>query len=326
MFAVNSIIPNAYAQVDETSDITVHSMYSSGEIFGYYTVLSQGAGTVATSYTASTFSLNNGETYNVGVQDFGDLKFDYWQDTNSDVANRDVSINSDTDLYAVYRDVSDPSTDPNMPKLLVRTVNQYGQEITGYWTALTQGDTVVQTSYSPEGFLVKKGETYLVFMGNWDGVEFKKWSDGNTDNPRKFSIDSDTKVVAIYKGDAYPDGTKIKGHLVGKQNEGEWKAFGLMKIGKQFYKVETMGTYSVSGDGECKDLTGEGTINFEGGNSLDIAFEGEVCPKNSILKGMVPFEVIGGDGKFDEAIGEGTINLKILGDYFAAKIKGILEN
>ena len=93
LFALSAVLPDAYAQA--TSEIKVHSLYSSGEIFGYYTVLSQGASTVSTGYTVSTFSVNNGETYNVGVQDFGDFKFLEWQDTGSTIPDRDFSTSPD---------------------------------------------------------------------------------------------------------------------------------------------------------------------------------------------------------------------------------------
>lgn len=196
LFAASFTASHAFAQTG-TSKITVRTVDSSGEIFGYFTVLSQGIFGLATGYTASSFTVNNGETYNVGVQNYGDFEFDHWLDTGSTVANRDFAITSDTEYYAVYRNINDPA-DPNASRLTIRTVNSAGEEITGYWTVFYQDSAVVQTGFSPERFIANDGETYEVFMGDFAGKSFDHWEDGSTENPRTFSITSDQTFTANY--------------------------------------------------------------------------------------------------------------------------------
>jgi len=185
-----------------TSEIIVHTVHSSGEIFGYFTVLSQGGVLQDTGFSAATFTVNNGETYNVEVQDFGDFKFVKWQDTGSTINNRDFAVSSDTEYFAEFRNITDPPPTPSTSKLFVRTVNSSSEEITGYWVVLLQGGAVVQTGYSPEGFIVNNGETYEVIVGDWAGITFDQWENGSKDNPRTFSITSDTTFTASFNADA----------------------------------------------------------------------------------------------------------------------------
>lgn len=224
-FGTNTALPDAYAGASGTSDITVHTLDSSGEIFGYFTVLSQGASGLATDFTATTFTLNNGETYNVGVQDFGDMKFDYWQDTGFQIANRDILATANADLFAVYRNIMDPSPSPDTPKLIVRTVNSSGEEMTGYWTTLLQGGVGLQTGFSPEAFIVNSGESYEILMGNFGGMSFDHWADGSTDNPRTYSITSDETYTAYYMEENICTITVVTENSSGEEIAGYWTVF-----------------------------------------------------------------------------------------------------
>jgi len=221
----NAALPDAYAGASGTSDITVHTLDSSGEIFGYFTVLSQGVSGLATDFTAATFTVNNGETYRVGPQDFGNMKFDFWQDTGFPIADRDFSITSNTDLFAVYRNIMDPSPSPDTPKLIVRTVNSSGEEITGYWTVLYQSDVELQNGYSPEAFMVNKDETYTILMGAFGGMEFDHWGTGSTENPRTFSLTSDETYTAHYKPVNTCEITVVTKNSSGEEIMGFWTVF-----------------------------------------------------------------------------------------------------
>ena len=181
-----------------TSEIIVHTVYSTGEIFGYYTVLSQGGVIQETGYSPATFTVNNGETYNVEVQDFENFDFVKWQDTSSTMDNRDIAVSSNTEYFAEYENITDPSTIQDTSKLVVRTVDSSGEEITGYWTVLLQEGVVVQTGFSPKGFVVNNGETYEVLVGGWAGINFHHWEDNSSVNHRTFSITSDATFTASY--------------------------------------------------------------------------------------------------------------------------------
>jgi len=63
---------------------------------------------------------------------------------------------------------------------------------------LAQGGVTLEIGFSPESFTVNNGETYQVFVSDFGGATFTQWSDGNTDNPRTFSITSDTTFTAFY--------------------------------------------------------------------------------------------------------------------------------
>jgi len=180
-----------------TSEITIRTVDSSGEIFGKYTVLKQDGVKIETDFSVSTFTVNNGETYNVGVRNFGDFKFVKWQDTGSHKNNRDFAISSDTEYFAQYRNITDPPL-PGTSVLTVITVNSSGDEIPGKYTRLLQNGVLLEATFSPAIFTVNDGETYEVKVSNFRGVNFNQWGNASTDNPRTFSITSDDTFTAFY--------------------------------------------------------------------------------------------------------------------------------
>ncbi|MGQ0795538.1 MAG: Ig-like domain repeat protein, partial [Nitrosopumilaceae archaeon] len=93
-----------------TSTLTVRSQnMAGGTITGYWTVLQQGTTTVATGFTPVTFTLNNGVQYSVGMGDYGSNYFDHWLDNGSTVEPRIISISSNTEIVAVYRNTATPT-------------------------------------------------------------------------------------------------------------------------------------------------------------------------------------------------------------------------
>src|SRR5574340_498538 len=77
-----------------------------GCLLGMYTELRNSSGIVASGFSPATFVLNNGAQYTVGMGNFATDIFDHWADTGSTTNPRPISISSDTQLTAVYRDVA----------------------------------------------------------------------------------------------------------------------------------------------------------------------------------------------------------------------------
>jgi hypothetical protein len=84
-------------------------------------------------------------------------------------------------------------------KLTISTQNTQGQSITGYFSVLLQGGSVVETAFSPATFSLNNGEAYAVQVDNFGGCSFQSWSDGSTANPRPLgAISSDQALTALY--------------------------------------------------------------------------------------------------------------------------------
>lgn len=78
-----------------------------GTLDGMFTVLANSTGkTVATGWTPVTFALNTGMQYTVTVGNYATNIFDHWQDTGSTSNSRSISISSNTQITAVYRDTA----------------------------------------------------------------------------------------------------------------------------------------------------------------------------------------------------------------------------
>ena len=111
------LLPNlqsAYAQTT-TSQLTVNSQLANGTtITGYFVeVIPNAPLSSIDSFTPATFVLENDEMYHVGVADYLTFVFDHWLDNGSEENWRCVAINTDTQLYAVYRDTTLDVTEIN---------------------------------------------------------------------------------------------------------------------------------------------------------------------------------------------------------------------
>ncbi|MGA2876484.1 MAG: hypothetical protein ABSE82_13215 [Nitrososphaerales archaeon] len=85
-----------------TSQLTIKTQNMSGSpITGYYAVLNQSGRAMATGLTPTSFTLNNGQTYTVQVDNYGSCNFAYWADTGSTSFYRTLSISSNTSYTAV---------------------------------------------------------------------------------------------------------------------------------------------------------------------------------------------------------------------------------
>ena len=200
-FLILSVVSSIQAvdaqEVPGTSEITVTSQYGPNEIVGYYTVLSQNGVVFESDFTPATFSVTNDEIYNVEVHNYEAFEFLMWQDTGSAISNQDFSISSDTEITADYGNTSDPSP-LGTSELTVSTVNSFGDEIFGYWTALYQNGEMLRTGYSPMTLDLNNGEDYEVLMGDYEGVTFDHFDDGTEESSYPISINSNREIIASY--------------------------------------------------------------------------------------------------------------------------------
>src|SRR5207302_2101413 len=89
-----------------TDQLTVKTQSASGRgIAGLSIELKNSTGQlVASGFTPATFTLKNSAQYTVGATSFSNYTFDHWLDTGSSVNPRPISISSNTQITAVYRD------------------------------------------------------------------------------------------------------------------------------------------------------------------------------------------------------------------------------
>lgn len=113
-----------------------------------------------------------------------------------------VSSTSTTTIASTSTTTTSFSTDPTQSQnttLNVETVLASGQEIYGYYVALTQGDASVAWSYSPAAFTVQSGASYVVTPENYGNYAFSYWNDtDSTVASRIINVSSSTTLVAVY--------------------------------------------------------------------------------------------------------------------------------
>jgi hypothetical protein len=89
---------------DTTSDIVVITEYQNGHsLTGMFTELRRNGVLVNSGYSHIDFQVNNGQTYAIAASNFQNYIFDHWKDTGSTNPSRNININKDTAVIAVFR-------------------------------------------------------------------------------------------------------------------------------------------------------------------------------------------------------------------------------
>jgi YVTN family beta-propeller protein len=176
-----------------TSQLQVNSKDSFGNMLeGYYAELYANNGTqIDSGYTPNNFTLNNGENYTVHVENYGNYKFNHWQDTGSNDANRTMSITSDDSITAVYATIPTHPTNLTATAISSSQINlswnapssDEGSPITGYriqsstdgstWSTIVKNTGSTDTTYSDTGLEPNTTHYYRVFALNSVGSSYR---------------------------------------------------------------------------------------------------------------------------------------------------------
>jgi hypothetical protein len=186
-----------YAAIDApptTSTLTVASQSLSGTpLTGFYTVLFQDGKVVTTGYTTATFTLDDGQSYVIQADSYGNCIFAHWSNGETS-ASMPISINANTKVTAVYNcgGTSDSS-------VTVQSQDQNGNWIFGYYAALKSSSGAVATGYTTKTFVTSAGQSYTVQMASFGSCTFSHWNGGSTKNPRSFTASSSAMTfTAVY--------------------------------------------------------------------------------------------------------------------------------
>ncbi|MGA2665184.1 MAG: PQQ-binding-like beta-propeller repeat protein [Nitrososphaerales archaeon] len=178
-----------------TSSVTVDSVNQDGAaITGYRTVLyGSGGSQLGEGFTPSTFTTSAGETYGVKTESYGSCAFVRW----SDGVTSDPRSFTATPAASAFTAVYDCST---ASSVTVDSVNQDGQTISGYRTALYGADgSVVAQGFTPTAFTTTVGQAYQMGAESYGSCAFVRWSDGVTSDPRPFTASGSARsFTAVY--------------------------------------------------------------------------------------------------------------------------------
>jgi peptidylprolyl isomerase len=115
-----------------------------------------------------TFTLTNGQAYVAEVQDYKSCLFNHWSDTESTTRDRTISISSDTQITAVFNcGGSSGGGGGSTSSVIVNSVNQNGNSISGYYAALYgSGGQVLASGFTSATFKLKHSRPFLLSMAN----------------------------------------------------------------------------------------------------------------------------------------------------------------
>lgn len=170
--------------------ITVQAEQADGSpLTGMWSVVSQGGNVVASGYTPFTFQATQGEKYAVSTANYGNYTFNHWSN-GATTPLTTVTASQATTLTAFYggqRDLID-----------VQSITSSGAALTGMWTVVRQGGSIVASGYTPLDFYGSSGLQYTVTVSNFGSHSFEHWDNWGTDASRSLTLGQNTWLTAIY--------------------------------------------------------------------------------------------------------------------------------
>lgn len=151
-------------------------------------------------FSPASLALSSDQTYTIIANEFGDYAFDHWSDNGRTLMYRDISMSTDTELTAVYRNISDPVAG-EISTISVSTTDSSGYPVTGYYVSLWQNGTFVKDGFSPTSFAVNNFQTYHVAVADYGTYVFDHWSDGTLARFHEVNTGNNTTtdLVAVYR-------------------------------------------------------------------------------------------------------------------------------
>jgi hypothetical protein len=195
-----------------TGDMTFTALFEAVQPGETYTITVRSENPLmGTVYGSGTYPVNT--IINIGASPNQGFYFSGWQD--GDMNNpRTITVTGDAEYIASF------STNPTV----TYTVTVYYDE--------TQGFIIGSGTYNA-------GATASLAAIPADGYYFKKWGDGNTDNPREILVDHDIVLAAFFEGTGvdeegfenvslYPNPANDKIRIEGLEGEHEISIFNAM--------------------------------------------------------------------------------------------------
>jgi hypothetical protein len=176
--------------VPTTAEVTVQSEDLAGSpITGMWTEISAGGTVVNTGYTSLTYTADTDTQYEICVSDYQNLVFDHWEDGSTNSC-RTITPTQNIALTASYK------TDVD---IVVNSANLAGASITGMWTEISAGGTLVNTGYTPLTYTAAANTQYRVCVSDYQNTVFDHWEDGSTNNCRTITPTQAVTLTAYYK-------------------------------------------------------------------------------------------------------------------------------
>lgn len=174
-----------------TEMVTIDSIDAGGSpLPGFWTTVASNGVSIATGNTPLTFSAESGQTYQVTSSNSGLDVLTQWS-TGATANTISLDTQQNIVIAAIY------SLGPTV-KVDVQTVADNGSAMSGLWTTINQGASLIASGYTPVTFSVAPGTQYNVTVANFANLVFNHWGTGQTTSSLLFTPSGDTTLTAFF--------------------------------------------------------------------------------------------------------------------------------
>jgi hypothetical protein len=207
IYMSNGMMPNPWgslspyledlaSSMEDESAISVNSAANSGgALAGLWTDIRSSDVVVKTGFTPDTYWLVPGLQYLMCVGDYEHYLFDHWDDGTTQRC-RAITPTQNTTLTAYYQ--TEVITPPNPVAITVQSADGTGSPITGLWTTIYSGTTLVKSGYTTLMYTASANTQYSVCVARYQNYIFDHWEDGSTNSCTTITPTQDTTLTAYY--------------------------------------------------------------------------------------------------------------------------------
>ena len=195
--SVPNYFENLVSSIEDDAAVSVNSVANSNAtLTGLWTEIHSGSILIKTGFTPRLYWLVPDLQYSICVGDYQNYLFDHWEDGSTQRC-RAITITQNATLTAYYQtEITEPT---NPVTLLVRSIDIADKPITGLWTTIYSGTTLVNSGFTPLTYTANANTQYTVCTSNYQNYVFDHWDDGSKNNCRTITPTQDTTLTSYYE-------------------------------------------------------------------------------------------------------------------------------
>ncbi|WP_268541210.1 spherulation-specific family 4 protein [Candidatus Nitrosotenuis cloacae] len=207
MYLSNGTMPNPWGvhsphlsnlinSIEEDVALSVNSTTNSGSaLTGFWTEIYSSDVLVRTGFTPGRYGLIPGLEYLVCVGDYENYIFERWEDGAAQRCKM-ITPMQNVAITAQYNTIM--TEPPNPLALVVQSVDGAGNVVTGLWTTIYSGVTLIKSGYTTLTYTANAQTQYNVCVSSYQRYVFDRWEDGSTNRCRIITPVENTTITAQY--------------------------------------------------------------------------------------------------------------------------------
>ncbi|HKT22672.1 MAG TPA: spherulation-specific family 4 protein, partial [Nitrososphaerales archaeon] len=114
------------------------------------------------------------------------------------ISSIDGGSSASSTSTSTFTPTSTTTSNGGAASLTVASVDLSGNPLSGLWTTWSQGSAALAAGYTPATFSGTDGQTYTLYVADYNNYVFCSWQDGGINSTREVTLAGNEALTAVY--------------------------------------------------------------------------------------------------------------------------------